>query len=647
MSDSYPSSPQQEIKKDSKSKRPGVSSEVNQGNPFAVKDYNTIIQSFEKQATHWEEEDYTLVSHYRDVYSTRSFSERVKRQLNQYPGVHQIQNSESENPFLTEAQYKSEQRMNYWNSVMTNPSAFKSVQSRQGDFDYTKIFGKEASAKERATNVGKMISECVPCFNRLLDGAQLLPDGDLLEVHALNTNVRVDLLKEIKSLFDSPGFYVDTCELLRLLSHMCPQDLLAISMILTQFLAKLNLDIEFNIDFIVSLVGSVLSPFLDEISSWLDKWIQLILEPGICVLDHINETILIAQDAQIPLSGTEVSVDFQVNSASSSHSNAVYSGEANLEPFAVWGKGEVDRFNTPDTEKYHPDRPSPPIEEWDYGIAEIKENISPSMSVAEKEQHQQKLQQLKEEKEKKLKKSEKRNRLNRDGTRWSKDNVPNSEKSGDFNAGYHPPEKQESPPKKPDEYFDPSPVVSSIVELRNIMQGAIQYIRDWFTYITQMVYDLLGTDIGWMSNKTSTTKIKGKVIQLIKMIKAIINAVDKNGLECGLDSNFGPSQLGFVVAQLNDFTDFDFTMSPDGDIKLDSDTAEIKDYSQDSETISKNNKADIGEEYNDIDVNPGTKITNTEKSGIIIKSCFNNVTEEELAEFRNWLSSDLGIEELK
>ena len=328
-----------------------------------------------------------------------------------------------------------------------------------------------------------------------------------------------------------------------MLSHLCPQDLLAIVALLGQFLAKLNLDIKFNLDFIIELVGPILSPFLDALSQWLDKWIQLILEPIICVLDHINETILIAQSMKIPFSEVGFNVGVDTGMAGPLHNNAAGSynlggsaglGDAERSAFdqgpggahaGVWGSQESEYFKTPDEAKYNPNKPTYPAEEAEMAWEEVKESWSPSFTDAEREERNARWAELRQEHYNEqytppppLRPS------NYDGTRWSKDNIPESEKYGShnsFEAGYNPPESQENV-KPGREYFVTSPIVDSIIQVRDIMQGAIQYVKDWFEYITQMIYDLLGTDFGWMSKKTDNTIIKSRIIQLIMMMKQLI-----------------------------------------------------------------------------------------------------------------------------
>ncbi len=650
----------------------------NKDNPFAQQDYALVIRTFEIDSANWAEEDYALAPHYKDVYSTRNFSTNVREQMNYYPGMHQSPSSSVEttastpNPAVTQAQKMKEERMQHWNSAMSSPDAFMNgLRSRQEDFDYSQIFGSDASAKTRAEHIGKMITQCVPCFDRLLDPGNLLPDGDLLEVHLMNINIRTDLIDKLKELFKDPGLYLDICELLNLLSHLCPQDLLAMLALLTQYLAKLNLEIKFNLDFIMNLVGAILSPFLDALSQWLDKWIQMILGPIICVVNHVNETIAIAQSAKIPFSEASFDVGVDLGLSSSPHNNIATGISSGTKEGKTWAKGEWERFETPAQEKYNPQRPEWPTEEVQMANEEMSEAWNPTFSEEEREERNQRWRDLKTKERKKRTKVPPPLRSEpRDGTRWSRDDVPNSEKK-DFLFGeeYYPPEKQEAVTgyKDKEVYWDASPLINSIVQLRNILQSAIQYIKDWFTYITQMIYDLLGVDFGWMDKKTGTTVLKSRLIQMIFIIKAIIEAISKNGLRCGTHSNLDSEQTKFILEEgLNKFSGTTFKVQPDGSIKVfppgtTASTPSIQDlsdeltgleeaYKESAPGGSKRTK-EASTEQNEMGVDMGPGIGTVDdkakarklrqksvQSGIVVKNCLKDVTTEELIKARAWIS---------
>ena len=317
----------------------------------------------------------------------------------------------------------------------------------------------------------------------------------------------------------------------------------------------------------------------------------------------------------------------------------------------AWGKSEYERFNTPDSEKYNPTRPEAPSEEIEMSQQEIQESWNPSFSEAEREEQNEKWDELKEKQRKKertipppLKQEDRR-----DGTRWSKDDIPNSEKTTkeySFGEEYHPPEKQPRP-QEAEKYWNPEPLVNSVVQLRNILQSGIQYVQDWFTYITQMIYDLLGTDFGWMSKKTGTSILKSRIIQLIMLVKSLLKAMSQNGLKCGSNSNFDFNQMKFVLEDgLNKYSDTKFEVQDNGDIKvippggtLDS-TDNSKGPEDTTETKGNDSGIDAGPDKGTIKVS-ATKESQqkSSESGIIIKNCLQDLTANELADARKWIAS--------
>jgi len=625
---------------------------VNSENPFADHDYGIIIQAFEREATNWAEEDYALAYHYKDVQTTQNFSSRVRKQMDYYPGMHQKRTAPEENPFDTEAKENSKETLDYWNGAMDNPDSFMNgLRSRQEDFDYTAMFDSEASAKDKATEFGKMITECIPCFNEILDAGALLPSGDLLEIHLMNIKVRMDILDKIKTLFNNPGAYIDVCQLLDLFTGICPRQLLAMIALLSQYLAKINLDIKFNIDFIIQLVGPVLSPFLDGLSQWLDMWTQLILGPMICVIDHVNEVIMLAQNMETPFAGVEMSRELNLNIAGFGHQNMSAEQSASVglgvdkDNKYAGSKGAFDwqAFETPDKERYNPERPDYPYEETEMAAQEIGEAWKPSFSEEERQERNRRWEDLRATEEAKRELVPPPLTMDsRNGTKWSKDDIPNSEKttkSGEFDKGNYPPEEQRRPGSS-DAYFDPSALVNSVVQLRNILQGAVQYVNDWFTYVTQMIYDLIGTDIGWMSKKSDTTMIKSNIIQMIMMIKAIMQAIKKNGLKCGIDSNFDQGQLQYILEdELNNNPSaaVKFNVDPNGEISItqpgDDRSAQLGASAPTANTETVQGMTP--------DSTLSVNVTEQEKPvsrGTVIKNCFKNVRAEDDSEVRKWIA---------
>lgn len=634
--------------------------EVRTSNPFAARDYAIIINSFEKKTVDTPREEYVLVNHYKDVYSTRNFSRRVQEQMQYYPGMHQTYPQKND-PAYTNAARMGSQRLDYWNTAMDNPDAFmNALRDNQQDFDYTTIFGTDADAKTRAEHIGKMFTQCIPCFDRNLDLGSLVPDGNLLEVHGINIMMRTDLLDQIRDLL-GPGAYVDICALLNYLSHLCPPDLLAMVMIMSMFLAKLNLDFKFNIDFIVNLIGPILSPFLNALSAWLDKWIQLILGPMLCVVDHLNETILLAQQAKIPFSESRVNIEGSLGAALPGHEN-LFTGNtsgAQNENFVsgqTWSSGVVQEFQTPDSQKYNTSPPRVPTEEIKMaGIETREEFLGPEnqMSPAERAVMDKRWEELRRQNKAEHIPPIPQRYQPGNGSRWSKDNVPNSKKA-EYSVGdeYYPPENYDRV-RSGDWYIDISPVTNSIVQMRNVLQGSIQYVQDWFNYINQMIYDLLGTDFGWMSNKNKSSFTKSNLIQLIAIIKALIEAANKNGFECGENTTFDEEQMQFLFENtITQYTDTRFVIREDGDIEVIPPGITKIPEVQDQGDITNNviDTSTLEPEQTDV-INLGPGLGNIEtsvnlssqqkptKSGIIVKNCLKDMSAEQLADARKWIAN--------
>jgi len=614
---------------------------INKDNPFATNDHALIIRTFESEASNWAEDDYNVAFHYKDVYTLRRFTYRVQQQMNYYPGMHQSEAPPETDPAREHAAREAEKRLDYWNRSLEDPDAFMSgLKSRQRDFgDQSGLETALKAAmptKDGVQNLAKLLKECTPCFDRLLDGENLLPDMTLLDIHLLNIKMKTDILDKLKSLLSDPGHYLDICELLKYLSNLCPQDLLAILALLSQYLAKLNLDIKFNLDLIVQLVGPILSPFLDSLAAWLDKWIQMILAPLICIVDNINETMMLAQQMKIPLSEASGNVDFDIGTALPFHQNASSESGAgfDMKSRTGWAETEGQRFETPDEQKYNPTKPEPPADEVGMSASEVAEGWRPSFSETERQERDQRWAELrKRENEKRRRVPPPLTRENPDGHRWYKEDA-DSQDLWEAKTGMRPPEEQAHPKPIDEYYLDASPIINSVVQLRNIMQAGIAYIQDWFEYVTQMIHDLIGTDFGWMGKKTDSSILKSRIIQLIFVVKALIEAISKNGLKCGLDSNFDEGQLQYVLetAMNNISVTYQFQVNPDGDVIIRPPDGPLQ-----AETIN------LAQGHLDQAGRPkgAEKLENEQKSvasGIIIKDCLKGVTDQDLSKVRQWIA---------
>lgn len=645
---------------------------IPEGSPskqFEASDCQVVIKYFEVESSKWNREDYALVNHYRDVYSTSNFSQRVREQMSYYPGMHSAGPgglyNPTQDPFQKHAQQMGDETLNYWDNALSSPESFMAgLKGRQADIDYREMF--KGDAGDVASNIASAVAECIPCFDRIFDGAQLLPDGNLLEVHLLNIKLRTDLLDQLRSLFSSPGFNIDICELLDHFAHLCPQDLLALLALFTQYLAKLNLDFQFNLDLIIELIGPLLSPFLDALTEWLDKWVQMILAPILCIIDNINMTIYIAQQFKLPLAEAQVNLDYhagvsapnilenlggfsQAQSNSGIHLGMDDKSKAEYDPF-IHGHTNNEAFNVPDSAKYNPQIPLPPEEEIELARAQIREDVGKdkdptnyydSLSVEERQAMWDRI------------KAEHWRRKNvdlspplrpadpRDGTKWSPNNIPLSEKaqwSKSFGGGYdttaHPPENQPKPKAADEYYIDAGPLVDPIIQMRNIAVAGIRYVQDWFEWATQMIYDLIGTEFGWMMKKSGNTMLKSRLIQLILMIKAILEAVAKNGLQCGINTNFNSDHLKFILEDvISKVSPYKFKARSDGSFELITPGDQAKAAAGISEVSEAAKKAALGETPPE-----DTPEQKALKSGIIIKDCLKKVRASEVNKVREWIA---------
>jgi hypothetical protein len=215
----------------------------------------------------------------------------------------------------------------------------------------------------------------------------------------------------------------------------------------------------------------------------------------------------------------------------------------------------------------------------------------------------------------------------------------------------HPPEEQQKV-QESDKYLDASPLVNSILQLRNIAQAAIRYVQDWFAYAVQMIYDLLGINFGWLLKKNDQSFIKSRLIQLILMIKSIIEAISKNGLKCGVDNNFDVPQMKFILEKgLNNKSATQFEVDDNGNIKVvppsgNKPTTPGGTMSADeSDAMDKQAGASRNQDTskNDGTVKNSTTVADQVKqkiceSGIIVKNCLRNLTKEEISTARSWIA---------
>jgi hypothetical protein len=144
-----------------------------------------------------------------------------------------------------------------------------------------------------------------------------------------------------------------------------------------------------------------------------------------------------------------------------------------------------------------------------------------------------------------------------------------------------------------------------------------------------MVHDLLGTEIGWMSKKADTTILKSNIIQIIFMIKAIIEAIAKNGLQCGEKNNYNEAQMKYILEkELNPKLPKGsrFNVKENGDVEFVQETRrpDVVDTTKGGKPLSKAPSSDT--------IDRGTTVSTA------IKNCFKSVSAEELKNVQSWIS---------
>jgi hypothetical protein len=161
-----------------------------------------------------------------------------------------------------------------------------------------------------------------------------------------------------------------------------------------------------------------------------------------------------------------------------------------------------------------------------------------------------------------------------------------------------------------------------------------------------MIYDLLGIEIAWMQDKTGSTILKTNIIQMIMLVKAVLEAIKRTDLDCGLNTNMDQDRMKDLIENvLPKYTDNKFTVLDNGDIVMVPHGSVIQDPSQIKETIKE--KKEVGKPATTSVTKPSDSVISpakpqseqkVEESAIIIKSCLNNVSSDSLAKVRSWIS---------
>ena len=133
--------------------------------------------------------------------------------------------------------------------------------------------------------ISKILKECIPCGLRKFDDLTFSTRNILL-LNDITKRFR-ELWEKMCKLFQdlTTESLDDLCNLLNLMKYQCVPDLSALIALLTMMQLKYLNEIELSIDGLMStLLGALLGPILSNISLTLDKYIDVIVNPIICVL---------------------------------------------------------------------------------------------------------------------------------------------------------------------------------------------------------------------------------------------------------------------------------------------------------------------------------------------------------------------------
>jgi hypothetical protein len=137
-------------------------------------------------------------------------------------------------------------------------------------------------------------------------------------------------------------------------------------------------------------------------------------------------------------------------------------------------------------------------------------------------------------------------------------------------------------------------------------------------------------------------------------LKSLIEAISKNGLECGTGSNFDEAQMKFIFENtLNKYTDTKFVVREDGDIEVIPpgviNIPETSDQGSTATTGTEDTPSATEQTNEQIDLGAGVGPINTSsedlpsqqkpvRSGIISKNCLKDLTAEQLSDARKWIA---------
>jgi hypothetical protein len=133
--------------------------------------------------------------------------------------------------------------------------------------------------------------DCIPCNMRVVALLELKPNIDLLATLENDLLARLAMLTELGNILSNLDIYGDYCEFLKTLNFMCVPDLQRIIALLMALLANQSIELDGLIGFLQSLVAPIFAPLMLGITSLLDQFSLLVVNPMDCIIDAINEQL--------------------------------------------------------------------------------------------------------------------------------------------------------------------------------------------------------------------------------------------------------------------------------------------------------------------------------------------------------------------
>lgn len=136
------------------------------------------------------------------------------------------------------------------------------------------------------------LQQCVPCFPRPSLG-DLRPGEEMFGLLENSFANRYEaLIRRWKRLFSDPAVYDDLCSIGDFLNEQCVPDLRALIALLSIYSAKIA-DIKFISpqNMFMAMIGPIFSPVFQGLADVLDKYIQLIVSPILCVINSLDRQI--------------------------------------------------------------------------------------------------------------------------------------------------------------------------------------------------------------------------------------------------------------------------------------------------------------------------------------------------------------------